>query len=242
MFHIFGNMNSHLKDILTLMAKAEIKFIVCGGVALVLHGVERMTLDLDVSVDLEKNNLQKMLDLFTSTKLQPRAPVSSDILLEPAQRSMLVEQKHALVFSFIDIDSPYRQVDIFLTDELSYDNLIDYSEIIQIDEAKINVLTTDKLLELKSNINPPRDKDSWDIKELLKLINSKYEIKESNSKVKEQEQTYEALKPEEFDGHTDFHKLTPEQKLMWLSQSAQFYYDTDVVNFRNKMKTENEMK
>jgi hypothetical protein len=30
------------------------------------------------------------------------------------------------------------------------------------------------------------------------------------------------LKPEDFDGHTEFHRLTPEQKLMWLSQIAQF--------------------
>ncbi|HOD16919.1 MAG TPA: hypothetical protein PK307_13885 [Spirochaetota bacterium] len=28
--------------------------------------------------------------------------------------------------------------------------------------------------------------------------------------------------PGDFDGHTDFDKLTPEQRLMWLSQCAQF--------------------
>jgi hypothetical protein len=31
-----------------------------------------------------------------------------------------------------------------------------------------------------------------------------------------------ALSPEDFDGHTAFHQFTPEQKLMWLSQIAQF--------------------
>jgi hypothetical protein len=28
--------------------------------------------------------------------------------------------------------------------------------------------------------------------------------------------------PADFDGHTDFTRLTPEQKLMWLSQCARF--------------------
>jgi hypothetical protein len=28
--------------------------------------------------------------------------------------------------------------------------------------------------------------------------------------------------PADFDGHTDFEKLSPEQKLLWLSQCAQF--------------------
>lgn len=30
------------------------------------------------------------------------------------------------------------------------------------------------------------------------------------------------LKPEDFDGHAEFHRFTPEEKLMWLSQIAQF--------------------
>ncbi len=32
------------------------------------------------------------------------------------------------------------------------------------------------------------------------------------------------LSQADFDGHTEFHTLTPEQKLMWLSQAVQFAY------------------
>jgi hypothetical protein len=31
-----------------------------------------------------------------------------------------------------------------------------------------------------------------------------------------------SLPDDAFNGHTEFHRLTPEQKLMWLSQIAQF--------------------
>jgi hypothetical protein len=31
-----------------------------------------------------------------------------------------------------------------------------------------------------------------------------------------------SLPDDAFDGHTEFHRLMPEQKLMWLSQIAQF--------------------
>lgn len=31
------------------------------------------------------------------------------------------------------------------------------------------------------------------------------------------------LSPSDFDGHTEFDRLTAEQRLMWLSQAAQFY-------------------
>ncbi|MEX0813781.1 MAG: hypothetical protein WD048_16305 [Chitinophagales bacterium] len=32
------------------------------------------------------------------------------------------------------------------------------------------------------------------------------------------------LRKEDFDGHTDFLKLTPEQRLDWLAAAVQFYY------------------
>lgn len=32
------------------LAKAGVEFVVCGGVACVLHGVERVTMDLDIRV------------------------------------------------------------------------------------------------------------------------------------------------------------------------------------------------
>ena len=33
------------------------------------------------------------------------------------------------------------------------------------------------------------------------------------------------LTPEDFDGHTEFYRLTPEQRLEWLCQAATFVYE-----------------
>ena len=53
----FYSMNNHLKDILIALAKNKIKFVLCGGVAVVLHGVERLTMDIDVAVSMDEDNL-----------------------------------------------------------------------------------------------------------------------------------------------------------------------------------------
>jgi hypothetical protein len=51
-------------------------------------------------------------------------------------------------------------------------------------------------------------------------------MRKKNSKKRENLEEFDALlaktSPEDFDGHSEFSSLTPEQKLMWLSQSAQF--------------------
>ena len=63
--------------------------------------------------------------------------------------------------------------------------------------------------------------------------------KKENNDINEQ---MSDLKPEDFDGHTEFHRLTPEQKLEWLSQLVQFYYHEDVVKFREKGNKKDEQK
>lgn len=42
-------MQNHLKEIIYRLADRGIDFIIGGGVAAVLHGVERVTMDLDIA-------------------------------------------------------------------------------------------------------------------------------------------------------------------------------------------------
>jgi hypothetical protein len=51
--------------------------------------------------------------------------------------------------------------------------------------------------------------------------NRKTEIKPSS----EFERALAQCTPEDFDGHTEFYRLTPEQRLEWLCQAATFVYE-----------------
>ncbi len=53
------------------------------------------------------------------------------------------------------------------------------------------------------------------------MKNRKTEIKPSA----EFERALAQCKPEDFDGHTEFYRLTPEQRLEWLCQAATFVYE-----------------
>jgi len=138
---------------------------------MVLQGGERMTMDLDLSVDLSEENLRRFLETMEKLNLTPRVPVPPDAILSPQKREMMIKEKNALVFTFIDTKNPYRQVDMFMTDHLSYEKLKNKVEIIPIGDYNIEVLTKEALLELKKSIDPPRDKDIFDIQTLKRLLN-----------------------------------------------------------------------
>src|SRR5258707_3260992 len=114
---------SHLIEILCTLQDRGVDFVVAGGVAAVLHGVERMTLDLDVAVSLDPNNLKCFLSALDQLRLVPRAPIPADTILDDARVEELVREKNALVFTFWNPREPYLQFDMFFNQEISVDEL-----------------------------------------------------------------------------------------------------------------------
>lgn len=162
-------MENYLKEMLVTLTECEVEFVVGGGVACVLHGVERVTLDLDVAVQMDSSNLRRLIGAVEKLKLQPRIPVSLADIGDPEfVRSMVVEKK-ALVFSLADFDRPLRHLDIFLDPKLSFERLSKGAVWIDIGGVKIRVVSKELLIKIKNEIKPLRAKDVLDLQELARL-------------------------------------------------------------------------
>ncbi len=140
---------SHLIEILCTLQDRGVDFVVAGGVAAVLHGVERMTLDLDVAVSLDPNNLRCFLSALDELRLVPRAPIPADTILDAARVEELIREKNALVFTFWN------------------------PQELTIRGRTIRVASRRKLIEMKSRVRPIREKDLNDIKALTKIDENK---------------------------------------------------------------------
>ena len=162
-------MSNHINEILFALTDAEVEFVVGGGVAAVLHGVERVTLDIDLALDMDPANVEKFLRVMQDLRLQPRAPVPARDLMSHEAVQRMVAEKGALVFSFVDFDRPLRHVDIFLQDNLSFVELSRDARKVVIENRAIKIMGIARLLETKRAITPLRDKDLIDIKQLEKL-------------------------------------------------------------------------
>ncbi len=163
---------THLREIIISLADARVDFVIGGGVACVLQGVERFTLDLDVAVNLAPENLGRFLEVMKTHGLTPRVPVPPEALTDPEVRKMLVEEKNALVFTFLDLDDPRCHVDVFLRDDLSYEVLSSHADEVLLDGRKVRIVGIQKMIEIKEAIDPSRDKDRLDITALKRLLNN----------------------------------------------------------------------
>jgi hypothetical protein len=163
-------MANRLKDTILALSNAGVQFVVAGGVAAVLHGVERVTLDIDLAVQMAPGNVRRFLQVIAGLGLTPRAPVPPAILLDDQAREQLVQEKHALVFTFLDPADPLWQVDVFLTTELSFENLNADAVTVAIQGHPVRVVSIPRLIELKQRVQPLRAKDQLDIVELQRIL------------------------------------------------------------------------
>jgi hypothetical protein len=156
-------MENYLKEMLVTLADAGVEFVVGGGVACVLHGVERVTLDLAVAVQMNAPNLDRLIRAVERLNLQPRVPVSLADIGDPDFVRSMVTEKGAPVFSLADFNNPLRQLDIF-------ERLSKGAKWFDIGGAKVRVASKELLMQIKNEITPLRPKDVLDVQELSRLI------------------------------------------------------------------------
>lgn len=134
-----------------------VRYVVVGGVAVVLHGFARLTGDVDLAVDLRSDEARRAVDALLGIGLRPRLPVDPYDFADPTVRAGWVRDKGMRVFTFIDPSNPMLLVDCFAEDVLPFDALWDRSEIMAIGATTVRVASIPDLIALKRRAGRPQD-------------------------------------------------------------------------------------
>ena len=161
---------NYLEQMLGALTQRGVRFVVAGGVAVVLHGIERTTMDLDIALDLAPDNVRRFAEAAAALGLRPLVPVPVEALADPRMVRLMVEEKNAIVFQIADPDMPLRKIDVFLTEQLGYGCLAEDAVTVDIPGIPIRVVSLVRLLALKRAVDPPRDKDVFDIRAIERLL------------------------------------------------------------------------
>jgi len=93
---------------------AGARYVVVGGVAVVLHGHARLTADLDIAVDLTPDAARNAVDALLRLGLRPRAPVDPAGFSDPEVRNRWRQDQGMRLFSMVDPNDPMRSVEVFV--------------------------------------------------------------------------------------------------------------------------------
>ena len=150
-------MAQRFEPVLKALNDAKVRFLVVGGVAVVLHGHLRTTADLDLVVELSPDNLARALDAFERAGFEPRAPVTLRSFADPETRRSWIETKNLQMFSLWNETLPGFEVDLFVEEPFDFDHAWGRRVEVPLTSTVAPVVCLDDLLSLKRAAKRPLD-------------------------------------------------------------------------------------
>ena len=156
-----------LSEILDGLLKADIKFILVGGLAAVVQGAPVTTMDIDILHCRSYDNIVRLLEYLKSIDAVHRRP--DDKVFE-AREEDISGMGHAL------FKTRFGPLDVLGVVEggKTYEDLLDYTVEIEFRGRQVHVLTLEMLIDLKSASKEPGDLQRLSVlEETLRQIKEK---------------------------------------------------------------------
>lgn len=153
--------------IFAALEQHRVRYLVVGGVAVVLHGHMRFTADLDLVVALDRANAESAMAALASLGYRPRAPVAAADFADPALRAQWVDEKGIVVFSLWSPEHPGTEIDLFVEEPFPFAPAFERAASVQLGAVAVKVASIPDLIALKEKAGRPKDRE--DI-EMLRAI------------------------------------------------------------------------
>jgi hypothetical protein len=152
-----------IEAIIRALNDQQVRYLVVGGLAVVVHGHVRFTADLDLIVDLDPANVRRAISALSALGYRPRAPVDFAQFSDPAERARWIREKQLTVFSLFSPEHAATEIDVFV--EMPLDFTAAHAAAMRTEVAPGVAATfvgLDDLIALKRRAGRPHDLDDID--------------------------------------------------------------------------------
>jgi hypothetical protein len=126
-------------------------FAVVGGYAVALHGAVRGTVDLDLVLTWNRDNLEKAVNALQSLGLKSHLPIDVETVF--SQRDALIRDKNLIAWNFYNPENLAEQVDLII----DFDMTGCAVKNIDVGQTVIPVLNRNDLINMKKKSGRPQD-------------------------------------------------------------------------------------
>jgi len=160
--------SSDLFNLLERLVNAGVNFVIIGGFAGVVHGCTYVTQDIDICCDFSPDTL-----LALQKAISDLHPVHR---MTPGRKGLKLTEQTCGQFKNLYLDTDIGQLDClsFIDGLGDYSEVKQESELIEVEEIRMRVLSVDALIKAKKTMNRLRDKEAvLQLEAIKKLKNTK---------------------------------------------------------------------
>jgi hypothetical protein len=110
-----------IETIVDTLNRAQVRYLVVGGLAVVAHGFVRFTADIDLVLDPDPAAMRRAIEALSGLGYRPRAPVPFAEFADPEKRRTWMRDKQLTVFSVFSSQHPATEIDLFMEAPFDFD-------------------------------------------------------------------------------------------------------------------------
>ena len=156
-------------DLFSALQRHQVQYVLIGGLAVSLHGVERTTMDIDITVAMQRDNLNALIAMAHDIKLKPVLPVPLESLLDLNLLKKWHDERNLKAFALKTDELAGVTLDILLFPPIDFADMHKRAVIFDVANTQIKVAAIDDLITMKSAVG--REIDLMDIEHLNTLKN-----------------------------------------------------------------------
>jgi hypothetical protein len=154
-------------DLFRCLHERRVRYLLVGGLAMNLHGVPRMTMDVDLILAMDDANLDAFLACAHALALKPQAPVPIEALKDPAQRQQWIASRNLVAFALAAPGPAGTTVDILLRHALDIEEALRAAATRVVDGVPVRLCAIEDMIVLKQGTG--RRQDASDVEHLRRI-------------------------------------------------------------------------
>ncbi len=149
-----------------------VRYVLVGGMAVVAHGHGRMTHDVDLVIQLERENILRAFAALSGLGYQPRIPVTAEAFADPGNRRRWIDEKDMTVLSLYSDRYRTTLVDIFVHEPFDFDDVFAHAHTTDVEGITVRFVDLRTLIRMKEAAGRPIDLDDVHHLKLLQEDNA----------------------------------------------------------------------
>lgn len=147
----------------------KIRYLVCGGMAVNIHGIPRMTADIDLLLDFEKKNIVAFETAMKKLSYFSTIPIFLNNLIDKSARLKIIKTKNLIAYSYFNSRANTMNVDVLVDVPIEFESIWKDREVRKGEDYYANFVSVNHLIEMKKYSD--REQDKQDVLLLSKIKN-----------------------------------------------------------------------
>ena len=137
--------------------EADVRYLVAGGLAVNAHGYLRFTRDVDIVLQLRRDNILSAFDALERIGYRPLVPVSASDFADEVKRDEWIRDKGMTVLNFWSERHRETPIDVFVTEPFNFDLEYARSLVKPLGSIEVRFVSIPTLIQMKQIAGRPQD-------------------------------------------------------------------------------------